>query len=235
MAHDPNDPNAAPQAPASPSPGAGWKNVNGAWLPPDHPLAQGSAGGSAPTPPDLTQAAPQPSGGVSTAVQPQTTPALFQQGLNSLLSRSTTPQATDPEIAAPLAANRLSESQNVDLQRAMLAEQASQEGTLGSGGFDTRKLGILEDSAQRSGQYEGDLYKNATTQRIQELQSALSLAGSTMDANQKNALQKELLDLENRRTDQQQGQFDTSNSLQLGEFNAQQNQQALLALLNGGQ
>lgn len=90
---------------------------------------------------------------------------------------------TSPGIAQPLAAERLAEQRAQEQQRQFLAERNSAEGFSDSGGADTGMLGILQDSAQRQGQYAGDLYKNADQTRVQQLLSSLGLGSSINQAN----------------------------------------------------
>ncbi len=168
------------------------------------------------------------------AATPATNANLFQSKLAELMSRGLVPQATDPEIAAPLAAERLAEDRGTAKQRALLAEQNARNGTDMSGGADSRNLGILEDSAQRQGAFAGDLYKTATNDRINQLTQILGLEGNQLSEQDRLALQSELTRLQ---LSQNQAQYDTSNALQLGEFNATQNSQALrdlVAIIQGG-
>ncbi len=177
---------------------------------------------------DVSATMTQPVAGAAAPVAgPASNAALYQQQLAALMGRSLVPQATDPEIAAPLAANRLAEDRATAQQRAFLAERDAHEGTNNSGGFDTGNLGILEDSAQRQGEFAGGLYKDATNNRINQLLQTLALEGNRMSEEDRNALTAEL---ERLRLSQSQSQFDTGNALQLGEFNAVQNTDALKAL-----
>lgn len=122
--------------------------------------------------------------------------SLLDQKIQELLGRSTTPQATDPDIAKPIAANRLSEQRSFDRDRQMLAERAHAQGTDASGGFETDLQGLTESRAGREGQFEGQLYADKSTQRIAELNQIISIYGNQLDAQTKNQIALEIAHLQ---------------------------------------
>lgn len=140
---------------------------------------------------------PAPSGPAPTGPSGPANPLgdLFQQTLMKILGQGEV-DANDPAIQNVLNAARTSGTRADDRERAFLAERAAKEGFSDSGGFDTQAQGIL----QRRGEYEAglsaDLVQEAQVQRMGQIMAALQMAGNRITEQERQALQKELGELD---------------------------------------
>jgi hypothetical protein len=268
-------------APSSPDPFAamgGGVQVNGGWVPKNHPLAQ-QAGAPPTTPGAPTPGAPTAGGaptnlagvlggtaapgGQSPQGQPTNLAGAFQQALINRLS----PQdisAQNPAIKGTIAANRNAESRGLQRTQGALAERAASTGQ--AGGLETGLRQAMGESAGRQGAFEGNALFGLHQQQQNDLTNALGLGGQLLSDQQRQDLQRYGLDLDatlrreglsqsgqlgNRELDirntlglgqldlgrqglaQNESQFGRQLGANLGLGQAQLNQSALLALLNG--
>lgn len=270
-----------PPPPASPDPFAamgGGVQVNGGWVPKNHPLAQqagapptGTPGGAPGAPPAAGGQPTNLSGvlggsatpGATNTGQPTTVAGAFQQALiNRLTPQDITSQ--NPAIKGTIAANRNAESRGLQKTQQMLAERAASTGQ--AGGFETGLRQAAGESAGRQGAFEGNALFGLHQQQQNDLTNALALGGGLLSDQQRQDLQRYGIDLDatlrreglaqsgqlgNRELDirntlglgqldlgraglaQNESQFGRSLGAQLGLGQANLNQQALLALLNG--
>lgn len=195
---------AAPSTPqeaaaASPDPFAaigGGVQVNGGWVPKNHPLAQ-QANATPATPAAPAQpAAPGQPAAPAAQEPPKTISESFQQALVNKLNNTGPLDASNPAIAGSIAANKLAEQRGAERQRNILAERAAKSGTDASGGFDTDLLGIEQDRAAREGQFAGNAVRDLADRQERGLLAALGIAGQSVGQDKALAQQKILADLD---------------------------------------
>lgn len=196
--------------------GGGVRLANGDLVPKDHPLAQqsgaqpitppappsGPAGGSpgaapgtsVPAPTNQALQGPVTAGNQVGQGQQTTVADAFQQALVNQLAAPPA-DAQNPQITPALAANRGAEQRMLEQQRAQLAEQAAARG-LDPNAFSTQLSGLTADSAQRQGQFEGQAVQQLGRDRMQQIQSALSLGGGLLSDQDRMALQREMAELQ---------------------------------------
>jgi hypothetical protein len=185
----------------------GGVQVNGGWVPKSHPLAAqapqqaappsgpGAAPGtSVPAPANQALQTPTTVGQTPQQGQQTSVAGAFQQALVNQLAPGAI-SAQSPEIAPAIAANRASEQRGLERGRAQLAEQAAQQG-IDPNGFGSQLRGLQAESALRSGQFEGGAVQQLGRDRMNQLQSALSLSGSLLGDQDRMALQREMAQLQ---------------------------------------
>lgn len=185
----------------------GGVQVNGGWVPRDHPLAQQavkppaapSNPGAAPgqgiaAPANQAIQAPATVGATPAQGSQSSVAGAFQQALVNRLA-PTPVSAQSPEIAPAIAAQRGSEQRSLEQGRAQLAEQAAAQG-LDPNAFGSQLRGLQAESAQRSGQFAGQATLGLAQQRAQELTSALALGGQMMSEQDRMAISRELAELQ---------------------------------------
>lgn len=200
---------AAPPSPLGPDPFAasgGGVQVNGGWVPKNHPLAAGA--GAPPTTPG-TPGAPTTPGGQPTGLsgvlggtatpgatgggQPTTVAGAFQQALiNRLTPQDLTTQ--NPAIKGSIAANRNAEARGMRSTQELLAERAASSGQ--SGGFESGLRRAAGDSAGRQAAFEGNALADLHRQQSADLTNALQLGGGLLSTQQQQDLQRYGVDLE---------------------------------------
>lgn len=129
----------------------------------------------------------------------------FKAALSGLISGQGA-SADSPFLKGAITAHRNANSRGFDRARAIAAERAAVEGTNNSGSFDTNLLGLAQDYGNEQADYEGNLVANANDANEQRRLASLGLFGNLYN--------------------QQAGL-----GLNQAQFEASQNQQALLALL----
>lgn len=128
-------------------------------------------------------------GAQPTQGQPATIAGTFQQALlNRLAPQDLT--ANNPAIAGSIAANRNAESRGLAKTREALAERAATTGQ--SGAFDTNLRQAYGDSAGRQAAFEGNALQGLHQQQANDLTSALGMAGSMLNSQSGQDLQKYL-------------------------------------------
>lgn len=128
--------------------------------PPDPPLQEGGGGGGGelgPPTPDATDPAKTSQGGTGFGAGTDFQSALRNQ-LMTLMGRD---NSNSPAIQA----DRLAEAHGLQNSQQMLAERAAAEGTNNSGGFDSKDLGLQQDSAGRQATFAGN-QQNVNDQTI---------------------------------------------------------------------
>lgn len=203
--------------------GGGVQTADGGWVPRDHPLANpapaapgqpaapGAPGAPAPAspPPQTAQQAimqPVTPGADVTQGVPTTVSQAFQQALVNKLAPG--PLSTSsPEVSSAIAANRAAEQRGFERTRAMTAERAAAQG-LDQNAFNSQLTGLAQARAGREGMFEGSTMLQAAQQRSQEIMAALAMGGSMLSDLDRQALQREL------------AQLQASTSLQLGQMQA---------------
>lgn len=184
---------AAAPAPATPDPfqGNGVQLPNGQWVDKNHPLASQAGTGAS------------PAGGTAAAASPNPLGDVFRSALVSRLQANPTPTsiADDPVLAAQSAAFRQSSARQAARDRSAAVEAAGAQGLESSGATSSMTRKLDADRAFREGQFDAGLLGDARTQRMQELQAFLGIAGNTLSNEERNALEREmgLLDASVRR------------------------------------
>jgi hypothetical protein len=250
---------AAPAAPTDPNdvpPVAGWVRYgNGGWAPPEivngaaaaAPVA-GPANPGPQAPP--TGPAAAPAGGITTAGQvtgtagtvggsaatgtPTTVAQSFQQSLVNRLNPQT-PTVNDPNIAPAIQANQLAEQRGLEQQRQALAENGARQGNTGVD--QAQLLGLMQDSAQRTGQYNAGAISHLSDLQNQNETTAGGMAGGLLSGNQASELQRYLGDQSaglQRQSIEQQGSLGSGDLALRGRLGDMQGNLGLLGLLQGG-
>jgi hypothetical protein len=75
-------------------------------------------------------------------------------------------------------------------------EQLGASGLESSGAASSAQRKIDQDRAMQEGSFDADLLGNARQERMQELQAFLSIAGNTLSNEERNALDRELAQLD---------------------------------------
>lgn len=192
---------------------------------------------AAPTPasPAPTPSAPAPTAlptpsAVEATAAPKT--ALDYASEQALLRALQGPSASD--IAANIendpavSANRRMTDRLYAGKRATAAEQAAQNGTSASGGFNGLTRALDESRIEGEAAYAGDRVAQAVAARQQELVAALQLAQSLGQADKANLLQRQLAELNAKLTTRGQDLSEAQSLRALGlsysQLNAQQKQ-----------
>jgi hypothetical protein len=192
----------------------GGVNVNGGWVPKDHPLAG--------------QAQPQ---AAAPAGQPGDIGGAYNKALYGLLTGPSPQQAgANAANSGAVGAARTSLIRNEGRDRQFMAERAAATGTSGSGGFETGLMGLRQRTNEGMMNFTGQQANIQEAGRRDELLRSLTLAAQMGDSNAARQLQRELgfagLDL-NRNQELDRLGF---NYTQLG---VQANQNPLAALIGG--
>jgi hypothetical protein len=194
----------------------GGVNVNGGWVPKDHPLAgQAQPQGQMPAP----------------AGQPGDIGGAYNKALYGLLTGPSPQQAgANAANSGAVGAARTSLIRNEGRDRQFAAERAAATGTSGSGGFETGLMGLRQRTNEGLMNFTGQQANIQEAGRRDELLRSLTLAAQMGDSNAARQLQRELgfagLDL-NRNQELDRLGF---NYTQLG---VQANQNPLAALIGG--
>jgi hypothetical protein len=178
---------AAPD-PADPFQGRGVKLPNGQWVPNDHPLAQGTV---------ATGGQPVAAGG-QPAADPNPLGTAFKQALIQRIGATAAPTAIadDPVLAGQSGAFRQAQARASQRDRSAAMEQLGASGLESSGAASSAQRKIDQDRAMQEGSFDADLLGNARQERMQELQAFLSIAGNTLSNEERNALDRELAQLD---------------------------------------
>lgn len=190
--------------------GGGVQTPNGGWLPKSHPDAQkylvptaGGAGTStATTVPGQSMAAQTYSATPGATPSPYTTNQGAQDVVrNSYLARATqgtTIDQNDPNFRQQAdtfaaAQERARRDQVADQAEAF---SAAGSGMGGSGAQDVRARLTNERAAQATGQFEAELVSRELQNRRDEIREALAGLSGIISSDQRNALQRELAELD---------------------------------------
>jgi len=149
---------------------------------------------AAPTTAGQALTAPAPAGGTTAPGTPTTAAGAFQQ---ALVNRLTAPPVTaqSPELSGAIGANNLAQQRGFERNRGLLAEQAGQNGTANSGGFNTNLLGLSQDRSAQEGQFAGNAVLQRSQQQANELTQALTLGGQMLSQQDQLAMQQRLAEL----------------------------------------
>jgi hypothetical protein len=206
-------PAAPPPAATAPAPsgdpfaslGGGIPTAGGGWVPPGMVPGTGtpqSPGNPATNPPAAPPAAPGAPGtpttptGAPLATNAAQISAPFYQTLHGILSQSQPVTEDDPMVKNQINAARSQEERNFAKQRQMMAERAAAEGTNMSGGFDAMLGEARAGIGARLGAQSADAVRQLQTERMSQIMTALSLAGTNMTEGDRNQLQRELAELD---------------------------------------
>ncbi len=229
-----------PSGGANLDPGAGaggTKNPDAGWTPPagaiKYPDGSYVLDGERVGPPSMMtseQGYVPPDGGTGSAGTGSgggaTADSVQQAYLDALLKQlNPTPLTADSINQNPAAAAyRVQTQRGLDKQRQSLAERASAEGTLGSGGFDSQVRGADQQAAESNAGFTGSLGMHLFDQQRQELQSAIAAA---QQAGQFSMAQKLQLKLAQMQASAQNNQL----GFNYAQLQTQANRDALLAML----
>lgn len=139
---------------------------------------------------------------------------------------------TDADLAPASRAFNAQVDREAQNQRAQLLEGANQEGTASSGATTTGLDSIGMTAAQSKGANDASLITQKQAQRIQQLQTAISVASSMGMADQANDLQRQLANLQAGVTERGQDVTSVGQQIQVGLANLSSAQQIYLGQLN---
>jgi hypothetical protein len=204
---------------------------------------------SSPSGPSSTPGSAGPSGPITTQQQigdttatnggaiaqgaPTTVAQSFQQALINRLN-PTPVNASSASIAPAIQANQLAEQRGMERSRNLLAERSAADGTSNSGGFDAQLLGLMQNRAQREGQFAGNAVQQGQALQDADTRAFAGMAGSLLSGNANLGQQMNLanLDAELRRAGlAQQGQLGNADIALRGQLGQGQLQLGLLSAL----
>jgi hypothetical protein len=179
--------------------------------------------------------APAPAPAAAGPAGPQADPGLqqsYQSVLQSLINGGSPQQAAlNAANSGAVGAAKTSLIRNEGRDRQFMAERAAATGTSGSGGFETGLMGLRQRTNEGLMNFTGQQANIQEAGRRDELLRSLTLAAQMGDSNAARQLQREL----------GFGQLDLSRNQELdrlgfnyADMQMRGNQNALLALLNGG-
>jgi len=182
---------------ASPDPFAsqgGGVQVDGGWVPKDHPLAQGATPTAAPAP---VQSEPTRMAPVAEDA-PTSTEGIDQELRAAILQqlRGNPEQSMDVANDPRAAAFRLAQRRNQDRTVAQAVEDAAYGGRLGSGGFEGDMRGINQARAESEAGFEAGLVGERMAERRAELTQAMAFAQALGDRESAADLQRELAQID---------------------------------------
>lgn len=201
--HTVESPSSAPMTPAqAASAGLGW-------VPQGHPLygtpgyvgsqpaaaAPGGAPAGASAPGGQPQNTQQVLNTPVSQAPPTTVTGAFQQALMNRLNQGPA-DASNPAISGAINANRVAEQRGEERQRRQLAAMAAAQGYDNSGAFDSQRLGLAQNRAEREADFAGNAVRDLARQQSQEIMSALALGGGMLSDQDRLALQERLANLD---------------------------------------
>lgn len=143
-----------------------------------------AAGG--PTPPQVYQPPSADQSAFGKAIRDALLKALGQPNVT----------ADDPEIAPAIAANRVATERSLQQQRDAIAERLNAQGMGGSGALDQQMAQAFENSGTQQGLFAGNAVLQQATARRQQLMSLLQTGAGIMNADEAQALQAKIADLD---------------------------------------
>jgi hypothetical protein len=105
---------------------------------------------------------------------------------------------TDSDLAPMSNTYNAALQRNQRLQQAGMAERASAQGTLGTGGFDADVNRSFQEMGNQQAGFDAQLMNQKATERRAQLMQALQIGGGLMDADMERALREELTGLDNQ-------------------------------------
>jgi len=193
-----------------------------------------------------------PWGSITPPPEPQTVDGLIQQ----LLNRGMTFDPNDPVFKGQTDAFQRANQRSTARKRAALAERAAARGGINAGGFDVDTERLLSEQGENEQAFEANLAGQELNKQRDQVMRALEIGAGRLSDQERNALTQKLadldaairreglslqkllgmrgLDLQALGLGQQNAQFYDNLGAQVGLNEAQLNQNATLALLNGG-
>jgi hypothetical protein len=211
----------------------GGVQVNGGWLPKNHPGAQQYL---AQQPSAPQQAAPLPTGapagagGTTNATSGDINQA-YKNSMQSLLTGPTPQQAQQNVITSPaMTAYRQQAQKGESRDRAFLAERQAAQGFGASGATESGIMGLRQARGFGEAQFAGGLAERNEQGRRDELLKAMAMAFQMGDNESARALQAQL---GNANIDLQRNQYQDQLGFNYANLQNQMNVNPLAALIGG--
>lgn len=169
------------------APGPGWVNINGGWVPANHPLATG--GGDHP---GTGGTGPVDANGNPTNLED----AVRKRLLDLLNTDPTKVSLNDPALKGQSEAFAVGQARSAQRQREMLAERRAAEGSGSSGAFDADLTNLAEQQGESEQQFNAQLIGNELQNRRAMLMSALEQGAGMLNAEQQRAAQIEIANID---------------------------------------
>jgi hypothetical protein len=137
-----------------------------------------------------------PGNSASTASGPGNITDAYNQAMLDQLTKSRNPSLSDPGLKAQSDAYSVGQQRARDQARASIAERFAANGIADSGAMDQGVAGLYQQQGENQGTFNANLVGNELQNQRAELLNYMQLAGSRLTAQEAQALQLKIADID---------------------------------------